>query len=134
MFAGPKINVNEVEYRLADLRKRHQAVLKGRDTEALSTEEKSICTNILAQIGFANEQLREHKAGAYFDNNKQPGDFRLVADTVNEDVPHTKTISRFLQGMFASATQEQQEEIRSLAGYLRGQPLATNLSPSADGV
>src|SRR5690349_274696 len=75
---GPAINVNEVEHRLADLRKRHQAALNGREYGELTTEEKSVCNNILAQIGHANEQLREHKAGAYFDTNKQPGEFRLI--------------------------------------------------------
>jgi HK97 family phage major capsid protein len=129
------LHVAQTEKTLHDLRDRRKAVLKGREFDALSTEEKSIHNNILSQIGFFNEQLREHQAGS-ISRNPQPGELTFVADSVTEDngTPHKKTISRFLQGMFASATSEQREEIRGLATYLRGGPLSTNLSPSADGV
>ena len=135
MFQSPTLDVNLTQKRLADLRQRLKACVSGREVEALSTEEKSIHNGILSQIGFCTEQLREHEAGAYLPTNRQPGEFRLVAGTDEDNgTPHKKTISRFLQGMLQAATPEQQEEIRSLAGYLRGKPLATNLSPSADGV
>jgi HK97 family phage major capsid protein len=134
MFSGTVINVNEIDARMADLRKRRKAVLNEREIDALSTQEKATLNGIDSQLGFCGEQLREHKTGSYFTNSRQPGEFRLVAGEETAETSHKKTISRFLQGMFKEATMEQQEEIRALAGYLRGQPLAANLSPSADGV
>jgi HK97 family phage major capsid protein len=127
-------NKNEAEKKISELLQQRQNIT--RNMTGLGTETERIAVSAINDsLGILDSQLKNHEAGAYFPNNsKQPGEFRLVADTVNEDVPHKKTISRFLQGMFASATMQQQEELRSLAGYLRGQPLATNLSPSADGV
>jgi HK97 family phage major capsid protein len=126
-------NKNEAEKKISELLQQRQNIT--RNMTGLGTETEKIAVSVINDsLGILDSQLKNHEAGAYFPTSKQPGEFRLVADTVNEDVPHKKTISRFLQGMFASATMQQQEEIRSLAGYLRGQPLATNLSPSADGV
>jgi HK97 family phage major capsid protein len=127
-------NKNEAEKKISELLQQRQNITRNMTGVGTETERTAVSV-INDSIGILDSQLKNHEANSYLPTGpKRPGEFRLVAETVNEDVPHKKTISRFLQGMFASATMEQQEEIRSLAGYLRGQPLATNLSPSADGV
>lgn len=99
MFHAPKINVNQVERRMADLRQRRKAVLKERELDALSPEEKTILTNIDSQLGFCGEQLREHEAGAHLPGEKphkrQPTGFNfnglVTGNGSNED--EEKTVS-----------------------------------------
>jgi HK97 family phage major capsid protein len=106
---GPKINVNEVNARMADLRKRRKAVLNEREIDALSTNEKDILHNIDSQLGFCGEQLREHEAGSHMPGenphkrNKQPIglDFNGLVPKDGADefatVPAWESISSFIR-------------------------------------
>jgi len=135
----PTINVHEVHKRLADLRDKRANNLRGRSFEALSDSEKSIATNIDAQIGYCTEQLREHQAGAGPRVSITPDASILDFDVQHEsedDPSQKKIVSRMLQSIFRDATSEQREEIHSFAGYLRGRSIEASspLSPTADGV
>jgi HK97 family phage major capsid protein len=127
-------NKNEAEKKISELLQQRQNIT--RNMTGLGTEtERTAVSVINDSIGILDSQLKNHEANSYLPTGtKRPGEFRLVAGEETAETPHKKTISRFLQNMFGNATAEEREEIRSLAGYLRGQPLAANLSPSADGV
>src|SRR5690349_19018877 len=99
------LDVNGIKARVADLRQRRKALLRGRELDSLSEQDKSALTNIDSQLGFASEQLHEHEAGAHFPGQArtrvaQPSglDFNGLKDE-NEDKTSSamEAISAFLR-------------------------------------
>jgi HK97 family phage major capsid protein len=103
------LHVAETEKRLADLRQRLKACVKGREIDSLSSEEKNVHNGILSQIGFCTEALREHEAGSHMPGenphkrNKQPIglDFNGLVPKDGADefatVPAWESISSFIR-------------------------------------
>jgi HK97 family phage major capsid protein len=100
------LDVNAILARVADLRQRRKALLKGRELDSLPEQDKSTLTGIDSQLGFASEQLHEHELGAHFPGQArvrtpQPSGFNLNNLPKNEDdenaAPALEQLSTFLR-------------------------------------
>jgi len=86
-------------------------------------------------IAVCSERLGNHEAMGSFDGKSQerPSHTHLVLVNEGNERPENSG-QRLTRGLLQHATAEQREELRALAGYMTGRPMAlSNLTPSGDG-